>query len=84
MNETLPIRRTRGPPAVLVGNGTDARLTGVVRQCGQTRPPYLGENQSPGIGRTRTDDLWQHRIADHFKDNQSNVPKQDILWCPFT
>ena len=85
MNEPAPERnnrRERGPQAALIGCA-DARLTSVVRQCGQTRPPYLGAT-TPGIGRTRTDGLWQHRIADSFNHNQSNEPKQNLLWCPFT
>jgi hypothetical protein len=77
MQKTVPDRRERGPQATLIGCA-DARLTGVVRQCRQTRPPYLGEYQAPGIGRTRTDGLW-HRIAVRFKAEQSNEPKQDYL-----
>ena len=79
MQKIVPSRRERGPEATLIGYA-DARLTSVVRQCGQTRPPYLGEYQAPGIGRTRTDGLWQHRITDDFKLQQSNEPKQDHLW----
>lgn len=72
-------RRKRGPQAALVGCGTDARLLRVSCQRGNQRR-NLSDLGSPGIG-TRADCLWQHRIADDFNCEQSNVPKQDHLWC---
>lgn len=82
MHKTPLNRRKRCQQASSSGCRADARLTSVSCQRGNQHR-NLSDWNSLGIG-THADCLWQHRIADHFSCEQSNVPKQDHLWCRIT
>jgi hypothetical protein len=78
MHKTPPNRRKRCQQASSSGCETDARLASVSCQRENQRR-NLSDWNSLGFG-TRADCLWQHRIAEPFKSQQSNEPKQLVLY----
>ena len=74
MDKAVPNRRSQHqeePPYRCV----DARLTGVLCQCG-VRLRSLNGLQPFGIRRTRTGHLWRHQIPVTKPESGNNAPEQ--------